>query len=88
MQGSRREQPKRKRLDFPNVLRLQSTLTPTERQQLDSAVAATSGVSSSGSDFSWSNAGVGIGIGLAIAGGLALVAVVGVRRSKATPLPA
>jgi hypothetical protein len=76
--------------DFPNVLRLQNTLTPTERRQLDAAVAAnsTTTVSSSGSDFSWSDAGVGIGIGLAIAAGLGLVALVGTRRNKATPVPA
>jgi hypothetical protein len=76
--------------DFPNVLRSQSRLTPTERRQLDTAVAAntTTTVSSSGSDFSWSDAGIGIGIGLAIAAGLGLVALVGTRRNKATPVPA
>jgi hypothetical protein len=75
--------------DFPNVLRLHNTLTPTERKQLDAAIGSTtSTVSSSGSDFSWSDAGVGIGIGLAIAGGLVAVSVVAIRRNRATPVPA
>ena len=75
--------------DFPNVLRLHSTLTPTERNELAAAVSSmTSTVSSSGSDFSWSDAGVGIGIGLAIAGGLVAVSVVAIRRNRATPVPA
>jgi hypothetical protein len=75
--------------DFPNALRLHNTLTPTERKQLDAAVASNSSVSSSSdSGFSWSDAGVGIGIGLAIAGGLALLAVFGSRRGKATPVTA
>jgi hypothetical protein len=75
--------------DFPNALRLHNTLTPTERKQLDAAIGSTtSTVSSSGSDFSWSDAGVGIGIGLAIAGGLVAVSVVAIRRNRATPVPA
>jgi hypothetical protein len=74
--------------DFPNALRLHSTLTPTERKQLAAAVASTASVSSSGSDFSWSDAGVGIGIGLAIAGGLVAVSIVAIRRNRATPVPA
>jgi hypothetical protein len=74
--------------DFPNVLRRQGQLTATERRQLDAAVAASTTVSSSGSGFSWSDASVGMGIGLAIAAGLGLAAFVGIRRNKATPIPA
>jgi hypothetical protein len=74
--------------DFPNVLRLHNTLTATERKELTAVAATTSVSSSSGNDFSWSDAGVGIGIGLAIAGGLALLAVFGSRRGKATPATA
>ena len=74
--------------DFPNVLRSQGQLTATERRQLDSAVAANTTVSSSGSDFSWNDAGVGAGIGVAIAAGLGLVAFIGIRRNKPTPVPA
>jgi hypothetical protein len=60
------------------------------RQQLDAAVPAntTATVSSSGSGFSWRDAGVGLGVGLAIVAGLGLVALVGTRRKKATPIPA
>jgi len=66
--------------DFPNTFR--SNNAPA-------SVAATSSISSSGgSDFSWSDAGVGIGIGLAITGGLVFVAFVGIRRNRATPVPA
>lgn len=73
--------------DFPNALRHGGELTATERTQLDTAVASVSGVSS-GSGTDWGDAGVGAGIGLVIAGGLVVLAVVGLRRNRVTPVPA
>lgn len=43
---------------------------------------------SGSSGVNWNDAGVGIGIALAIAGGLVILAIVGIRRDKATPAPA
>lgn len=75
--------------DFPNVLRNHSTLTPTERKQLDAAVASTSSVSSSSdSGFSWSDAGIGIAVGIGVLGCLAILAIGMRRHGKATPVPA